>query len=357
MSASCLLSFAKARRFAQTPPVEKRFFIRHANWTLEAEYPAKRRAWISYDHGLWWLHFMDQQMARVIKPGDITAAELGQNLWTTCTEECLAEVIQLAPRTPSLANPNAALSADCAAPSAPQTDDTTSDTVTYVPPSEAKAPVTAEERAVGGSEEATGTRLRGGGGSGGGGGGSGASNGGSSGGGASGGGSGGSSAGAGSGSGGAGGGGGGGGGVPPVEVPDEEDGLIGRGTRAVTIVVQMGPASQTELGLIPSGELATREYFESREVKLLVTSTRAADLGGLVNVSVSGVGFRFSGRVRFGAQEVVGKVTTGRLYKFLDNDVGLPLATYKFNIFASVFGLGSANTRLVYPWDSQWGQS
>jgi hypothetical protein len=111
---------------------------------------------------------------------------------------------------------------------------------------------------------------------------------------------------------------------------------------------------QVLVGPTLPGDLEPREFVETREVYMTVTSTRAGDVGALVNVSVSSLNLRFSSRVNIGVQTFLGTITTPVLYKYTNNDPGLDFETYPWNLYASVFGEGSANTRVVVPWKTLW---
>lgn len=91
-SPECFLTFEAARQLAMVQPAAQRAMIRHVAWTFENELSGRSRGWISWDdRGFWWVHHILDGSARLLGVNDITAAELADQLWTTCTEACLAE--------------------------------------------------------------------------------------------------------------------------------------------------------------------------------------------------------------------------------------------------------------------------
>ena len=211
-SPECFLHFEAARQLAMVQPAAQRAMIRHADWTIENELAGLARGWLSWDdRDLWWMHHILDGSARPLAVNDITAAELADQLWTTCTEACLAEDGYLVTGPQVVFDPlapNRHLTGEDCAPVTRQ--DTARDEVSRDGEDEDTSDTPREGAGVGGG---------GGGGAGGVGGGGGSSGGGSSSGGA---GRGGAGVG-GVGGGGSGGGGGGGGGGAPKDQPQEEE--------------------------------------------------------------------------------------------------------------------------------------
>lgn len=212
-SPECFLTFEAARQLAMVQPAAQRAMIRHAEWTIENELAGLARGWLSWDdRDLWWMHHILDGSARPLAVNDITAAELADQLWTTCTEACLAAEGYLV-TGPQVVfdplSPNRHLTGEDCAPVTRQ--DTTRDEVVRDGEDEDTSDTPREGAGVGGGG--------GGGGAGGVGAGGGSSGGGSSSGGA---GRGGAGVG-GVGGGGSGGGGGGGGGGSPEGQPQEEE--------------------------------------------------------------------------------------------------------------------------------------
>lgn len=341
------MTFARARRFAQVPTTAKRWFIRLAEWTIEAETRnGKKRAWISYDHKVWWVHFFDGTPSRVIMPPDITAEELGRSTWTTCTEACLLADLSLQPaRAGEVEDPNFALGGGtCAAPERPTSETGDPTTPRYTPPAETTPPTgganpipttpttTNPPTATTPDDNAGGSGGGGGGGSGGAGGGSG----GGAGTGAIGGGGGTGGAGAGAGGGGQG---GGGGGPFNPKPPDPLD--RGDPSASYTLQVQYGALIQVpDLGL---GSVWTH-YSHFQEVYARVVSSDAEDKD-LVSASISVANVRYNSTLKVNAGfRLVGAVA-----------MKLPFDGPKeYPLVFSVFGVGKRNRTYRETYDAAW---